>query len=248
MRGGVSGDHGHPVRQVRQRLRPAGQDGDGVARREGQVDDVAAGGAGRTEDQEIHDASFVFVRETRASESVAHGCEPAGSAPNGHRTGLSKHPLADERDREALREMAAHGFRIRIATAPLPQGTVIIDRRTMILTDPAASTPGARTPRTYTMSGSPALIGGTYSLFEAAWESAAELSTFLDPRRPRMDARTAKVLHALVSGATDEAAARELGMSLRTYRRRVAELLVSLDAASRFQAGVRAGELGLIRG
>ncbi|MFF9041861.1 DNA-binding response regulator [Streptomyces sp. NPDC014892] len=156
--------------------------------------------------------------------------------------------LADEGDRDVLREMAAHGFRIRIATAPLPQGTVIIDRRTMILTDPAASAPGAPTARTYTMSASPALIGGTYALFEAAWESAADLSAFLDPQRPRLDARTSLVLSALVSGATDEVAARELGMSLRTYRRRVAELLVSLDAASRFQAGVRAGELGLTRG
>jgi hypothetical protein len=36
-------------------------------------------------------------------------------------------------------------------------------------------------------------------------------------------------------------------MSLRTYRRRVAELLTSLDATSRVQAGVRAGELGLTR-
>jgi hypothetical protein len=34
-------------------------------------------------------------------------------------------------------------------------------------------------------------------------------------------------------------------MSVRTYRRRVAELLDILDAGSRFQAGVRAGELGL---
>jgi len=33
--------------------------------------------------------------------------------------------------------------------------------------------------------------------------------------------------------------------SLRTYRRRVAELMAALEAGSRFQAGVRAGELGL---
>ncbi|WP_244181658.1 hypothetical protein [Streptomyces curacoi] len=138
--------------------------------------------------------------------------------------------------------MAAHGFQVRIATAPLPQGTVIIDRRTMILTDPAA-----HGPRTYTMSASPALIGGTYALFEAAWESAADLTTVLDSTRPRFDDQTARVLRALGSGATDEAAARDLGMSLRTYRRRVAELLATLEAASRFQAGVRAGELGLTR-
>lgn len=53
------------------------------------------------------------------------------------------------------------------------------------------------------------------------------------------------MLRALGSGATDTAAAKELGMSVRTYRRRVAELLDTLDAGSRFQAGVRAGELGL---
>ena len=49
----------------------------------------------------------------------------------------------------------------------------------------------------------------------------------------------------LTTGLTDEAAARRMGMSLRTYRRRVAELMRLLEAESRFQAGVRAGELGL---
>ncbi|MPY60390.1 helix-turn-helix transcriptional regulator [Streptomyces spongiae] len=169
-----------------------------------------------------------------------------GGAPRARKL-YSPAALADECDREALREMAARGFQVRIATAPLRQGTVIIDRRTMILTDPASSAPAARGPRTYTMSASPTLIRGAYELFEAAWESAADLATFLDSGRPRIDDRAAKVLRALGSGATDEAAARELGMSLRTYRRRVAELLTSLDAASRFQAGVRAGELGLTR-
>src|SRR4051794_39364645 len=43
------------------------------------------------------------------------------------------------------------------------------------------------------------------------------------------------------------AAARELGMSLRTYRRRVAELLAGLDPASRLQAGIRAGAPALTR-
>jgi hypothetical protein len=59
-----------------------------------------------------------------------------GGASRGRRL-YSPAALADPRDREALREMAAHGFQVRIATAPLPQGIVIIDRRTMILTDPA---------------------------------------------------------------------------------------------------------------
>lgn len=155
--------------------------------------------------------------------------------------------LADERDREALRTMVAHGIQVRIAAAPIPHGTAFIDRRTMILTGPAspASAPGRRT---YTMSAEPALVSGAYALFEAAWETATDLAAFFAPGRPRIDAQTRAVLHALGSGATDAAAARELGISLRTYRRRVAELLVALGADSRFQAGLRAGELGLTRG
>jgi DNA-binding NarL/FixJ family response regulator len=51
----------------------------------------------------------------------------------------------------------------------------------------------------------------------------------------------------LGEGLTDEAASRRLGVSLRTYRRRVADLLLALEADSRFQAGLRAGELGLAR-
>lgn len=156
--------------------------------------------------------------------------------------------LADERDRDALREMAAHGMRIRITTTQLSRGTTFVDRRTMIFTDPVGPAPTARGPRTYTVSASPALVDGAYALFEAAWESATDLAAFLDAHQPRIDARTSRVLRALGSGVTDEAAARELGMSLRTYRRRVAELLVTLDAGSRFQAGVRAGRLGLTRG
>ncbi len=54
------------------------------------------------------------------------------------------------------------------------------------------------------------------------------------------------VLDALNEGWTDETAARALGVSLRTYRRRVAELMTALGASSRFQAGARARELGLV--
>lgn len=154
--------------------------------------------------------------------------------------------LADERDRLALREMAAEGFQVRITTAPLPQGTVFVDRRTMILAEPVI--PGAVAgSRRYTMSNAAAFVTGAYALFEAAWEAAADLEAFLDSDRPRLDDAARSVLRALGSGITDEAAARQLGMSLRTYHRRVAELLARLGAGSRFQAGIRAGELGLAR-
>ncbi|MDX3745716.1 DNA-binding response regulator [Streptomyces sp. AK08-02] len=158
--------------------------------------------------------------------------------------------LADERDREVLREMTACGMQVRITATPLSQGTVFIDRRTMFLTDPvpSPSPTHVRRHRTYTMSAEPALVSGVYALFEAVWESATDLAAFFDADRPRIEPRAREVLYALGSGMTDVTASRELGLSLRTYRRRVAELLVTLGADSRFQAGLRAGELGLTRG
>ena len=53
-------------------------------------------------------------------------------------------------------------------------------------------------------------------------------------------------LDQLARGAKDEQLARTLGLSLRTVRRRVAELLDELEASSRFQAGVEAVRRGWI--
>ncbi|WP_416978094.1 DNA-binding response regulator [Streptomyces sp. T028] len=148
--------------------------------------------------------------------------------------------LADERGREHLSELVDNGAQVRIAATTLPHETIIIDRRFAILA--GLNAPGGRE---YTLTTAPSLVGGVYTLFEAAWETATDLKGFLRGEQPRLDAESRSVLRALGSGATDETAARELGMSLRTYRRRVAELLDALEAGSRFQAGMRAGELGL---
>jgi DNA-binding NarL/FixJ family response regulator len=148
--------------------------------------------------------------------------------------------LADERSREHVSGLVAGGARVRIAATALPHETIIIDRRFAIL----AGLP-APEGREYTLTTAFSLVGGIYALFEAAWETATDLTAFLHGDQPQLDAESRTVLRALGSGATDETAARELGMSLRTYRRRVAELLNALGAGSRFQAGMRAGELGL---
>lgn len=57
---------------------------------------------------------------------------------------------------------------------------------------------------------------------------------------------TRDIVALLHAGYKDETAARQLGMSVRTFRRRVAEILEQLDAESRFQAGAKAVQLGLI--
>jgi DNA-binding NarL/FixJ family response regulator len=148
--------------------------------------------------------------------------------------------LTDDAQCRELIALAAWGASVRISPAGLPHETIIIDRRTMIL----AGAP-VRGDRQFTVTTSPTLINGVHALFEAAWESAAALGSCLNGDLPAIEPAYRPILRALGAGLTDEAAARRIGMSLRTYRRRVAELLRLLDSDSRFQAGVRAGELGL---
>ena len=148
--------------------------------------------------------------------------------------------LADEAQRAHLLRLDAAGAQVRISSAPLPHETIIVDRRVAILA-------GQPSPlgREYTVTTSPVLVGGVHSLFTAAWEAAIDLGAYLRGEVPELAPEAQEILRALGTGLTDEAAARRLGTSLRTYRRRVAELMAALEAGSRFQAGVRAGELGL---
>lgn len=153
---------------------------------------------------------------------------------------LSPVALADEEQRDHLRMVRAKGAGVRVTSSPLPHETIILDRRVVILA--GAMTPGGRE---YTVTGSGTLVAGVHALFTAAWDTATDLQAYLDTDVPSLTSEARAILRALGSGQTDETAARHLSLSLRTYRRRVAELLTTLDAGSRFQAGLRAGELGL---
>jgi len=55
------------------------------------------------------------------------------------------------------------------------------------------------------------------------------------------------VLQTLNAGLKDEVAARRLSVSLRTYRRHIAELMDYFGVKTRFQLGVRVAEVGLLR-
>jgi hypothetical protein len=178
--------------------------------------------------------------QPEARQAISGRMHAEGTAGFVVRKLLTPAALADEASRRHLDQITAAGGQVRISSAPLPHETIIIDRRVMILAGPDA--PG---PREFTVTTSPALVSGVHALFRAAWESAADLAAYLSGDRPHLDDDNRAVLRALGAGYTDETAARRLGLSVRTYRRRVAELMATLEADSRFQAGLRAGELGL---
>jgi DNA-binding CsgD family transcriptional regulator len=86
------------------------------------------------------------------------------------------------------------------------------------------------------------LVEALTLLFEQLWQRAAPVPS-LDRGEARPDLRRF-LLQQLAAGAQDEQIARTLGLSLRTVRRRVADVLSDLGADSRFQAGVEAVRRG----
>lgn len=148
--------------------------------------------------------------------------------------------LATREAEERLLRIAESGAQVRISTAPLAHEAIVIDRRVAIL----AGAP-VRGVRTFTVIQSPVAVEGVRALVHAAWETATDLAEFRRTRPPVLDEEARRILRALGTGLTDELAARELGMSLRTYRRRVAKVMTVLGATSRFQAGLRARELNV---
>ncbi|WP_326945871.1 DNA-binding response regulator [Amycolatopsis sp. NBC_01307] len=136
-----------------------------------------------------------------------------------------------------LRFMTDHGARIRITEREINE-TILLDRRIAIVAGDRVGD-----VRSYTVVSSPELVQGIQSLFEAAWAGATDLESY-QARFTELGAR--EILGQLAAGCKDETAARALGVSLRTYRRRVAELMEILGASSRFQAGARAREAGLL--
>ncbi|MBW5420657.1 DNA-binding response regulator [Streptomyces sp. BG9H] len=92
----------------------------------------------------------------------------------------------------------------------------------------------------------PAVVRTLDLLFAGVWEGAMPPAEYTRLSR-RLSSDVARcILERLRDGTTDAVGAREIQVSLRTYRRHVADIMRELDANSRFQAGVRAVELGLL--
>jgi DNA-binding NarL/FixJ family response regulator len=97
------------------------------------------------------------------------------------------------------------------------------------------------------------LLDALAALFDAYWARAVPLT----PDWPRQDrpraggqeagSRAARLVTLLSAGMTDEAIRRALGVNSSTVQRSVSELLHSLGARTRFQAGLQIGR-GQARG
>ncbi len=93
----------------------------------------------------------------------------------------------------------------------------------------------------------PALVNLLTSLLNQIWRTAEPLTDQTAALAARRNCPTThQILGQLAHGSTDDAAARRLSMSVRTFRRHVADIMRDIDARSRFQAGIRLAQLGLV--
>lgn len=92
----------------------------------------------------------------------------------------------------------------------------------------------------------PSVVGTVVALFEQLWASAAPLTPSEMAGGDGLSTRERELLALLSAGCTDESAAARLGISVRTVRRMMAAIMTRLGARSRFQAGLKAADRGLL--
>ncbi len=141
-----------------------------------------------------------------------------------------------------LRELAHTGAQIRVAD-DVSERILVYDRRVALVpVDPGDTSRGAL------LAHESGLVCNIMALFEKIWDQAEDLlaATSEPEAAPALSEMERRVLSSMVSVGKDEAGARELGISVRTYRRHVADLMRVLGAASRAQAALLAREHGWV--
>ncbi|WP_406211359.1 LuxR C-terminal-related transcriptional regulator [Kitasatospora sp. NBC_01560] len=127
-----------------------------------------------------------------------------------------------------------------VRTVPaLPVRMLLIDRRVALVpVDPANTRKGA-----VQLTGA-GVVAGLVALFEVVWRDATPMGACTERNEKGLTGQELELLRLLAEGSTDAGAATRLGLSLRTVRRMMADLMERLDARGRFAAGLQAGKRG----
>ncbi|MGW4771537.1 TrmB family transcriptional regulator sugar-binding domain-containing protein [Nocardia sp. NPDC004278] len=171
-----------------------------------------------------------------------HGLEQLlieGLVPNGRQVRLLR-SSGYARSRASVPDSAAIRPHIRIAVGEF-DNTVIVDRKISVVWSSADDS----TRRGFVVD-EPAMTAAIRRYTLTLWNSSAMILPGSQPYIPALDDASIAVMTALNTGMTDEAAARTLSVSVRTYRRYIAEAMTQLGVTTRFQLGVRAAELGAL--
>ncbi|MFD9791109.1 hypothetical protein ACFWXK_09170 [Streptomyces sp. NPDC059070] len=204
-------------------------------------------------------ASAMLTEESARCREEVFSVQPGG--------GRSPHRLGDALDRDLamlrrgvrMRTLYQHSARASLATqgyvetlteagaqyrtaAELPDRAVVFDRSVAFLPRRAdgGSGEGAVLVR------DPDVVAYLCRVFDQRWSAATPFRGGGGAAYKEVGQSLRRALAGLLAeGAKDEVIARRMGMSLRTCRRHIAELLEELGAESRFQGGALAERAGL---
>ncbi|MEU8460634.1 helix-turn-helix transcriptional regulator [Streptomyces sp. NPDC029003] len=142
-----------------------------------------------------------------------------------------------------LRELTAQGASIRVAES-FSERILVYDRQTALVpVDPEDTSRGALVTQ------QAGLVSNILALFEKIWDQAVDLTLLTGDGHGADDVLSEierRVLEELCRVGKDETGARNLDISVRTYRRHVADVLRILGATSRPHAALLARERGWI--
>lgn len=172
--------------------------------------------------------SWMMPRESAMSRVV-------GRAVDSGRRSRAVYPLRVLHEApEALFTRVEEGEEVRLID-DLPTRLMVINPTHAIVPEPLGF---ADEPRLLVRQG--ALVAALALLFELYWDRAVPVAELTPVRQSE---RTF-LLRQLQVGARDEQIARTMGLSLRTVRRRISDLMIELGADTRFQAGAEAARRG----
>ncbi|MCX5338797.1 LuxR C-terminal-related transcriptional regulator [Streptomyces atratus] len=146
--------------------------------------------------------------------------------------------------RSVIRELTHRGAEVRTG-AELIDPLIVYDRQAVILPDSSPRGPGTRMTEAVTVD-DPAMVAFTCGAFENLWNTATPFSPCTKDIPNSFDDLKMSIVQLMAMGHKDELVARRLGISVRTCRRHVAEIMDEIKATSRFQAGVNLTRAGLV--
>lgn len=159
------------------------------------------------------------------------------------RTVFDQSLLEDPTHVRRLMQGVENGEEARVARVPLK--LALIDHEWAMLPLLHA---GGETPEAVVIVRRSVLLDSLLALFESVWQQAVEVKPageeLLLAGTAEGDLR--QIAHLMATGMTDTAIAHHLGLSERTVRRRIKDLMDELRVDSRFVAGVRAAERGWV--
>jgi DNA-binding CsgD family transcriptional regulator len=144
---------------------------------------------------------------------------------------------------DVMRTLGRAGASVRLLPS-LPTKLAIFDRRYGYLA--YAPQPHERGVGALLIRPSP-LLDALSMLFEGLWSRAVPFHRPARSEASEPAAEDEELLTLLAAGLQDEAIARQLGVGHRTVQRRVARLMRTLGAQTRFQAGLQARDRGWIK-